>query len=200
MSYSEIDSKNDSIIDLEIEPNNSLNNQLNNQLNNWLNNWLNSRLNHQLKCQRQARRTSRRFANPGFTLVEMIVATVLLTVGVVGALGAIHSAAQSTIQADGSQTAAILAQKQITELQLQPDQLTGGDQQGDFGDDYPGYHWQQSLEATDYTNLFKVTVTITWGQTNDQRKRDFVTYLTTGQKLQQQNVSTTSSNTGSGGQ
>ncbi len=150
----------------------------------------------EIKRMKRSRYSSR---TAGFTLVEMIVATVLLTLGIVGALGAIHSAAQTTILADGAQTAALLAQKQIAQLQLQPDQLTGGDQSGDFGDDYPGYHWQQSVEATDYTTLFKVTLTVSWGQKNDPRKRDFITYLTTGQKLQQQNVNTTTSTTTSTG-
>ena len=128
----------------------------------------------------------------------MIVATVLLTVGVVATLGSIHSAAQSTLASDGAQTAAILAEKQISQLQVQPDQLTGGEQQGEFPE-FPGFQWQQNVEATDYSNLFKVTVTISWGQGNDVRKRDFVTYLTTGQNLQQQNVTTTTSSTGVGG-
>lgn len=120
-------------------------------------------------------------STPGFTLIEMIVATVLLAIGVVGTMGAIHTASQTTLLADGAQTAALLAQKQITQLELQPNQLTGGDQQGDFGDEYAGYKWQQNAEATDYPNLFKVTMTITWGGFNDTHKREFVTYLSNGQ-------------------
>ena len=120
-------------------------------------------------------------SRPGFTLIEMIVATVLLAIGVVGTMGAIHTAAQTTLLADGAQTAALLAQKQITQTELQPSQLSGGDQQGDFGDEYAGYKWQQNTEATDYPNLFKVTLTITWGGLNDAHKREFVTYLSNGQ-------------------
>ena len=129
------------------------------------------------RCTRRHLPASR----PGFTLIEMIVATVLLAIGVVGTMGAIHTAAQTTLLADGAQTAALLAQKQITQLELQPDQLSGGDQQGDFGDEYAGYKWQQNTEATDYSNLFKVTMTITWGGFNDTHKREFVAYLTNGQ-------------------
>lgn len=124
---------------------------------------------------------SRRRAQAGFTLVEMIVATVLLAVGVVATLGAIHAAATTTLAAEGAQTSALLAQKQITQLELQPDQISGGDQSGDFGDEYPGYTFQQSVEATDYQNLFKVTVTISWGGNNNPHKREYVTYLSNGQ-------------------
>ena len=143
-------------------------------------------------------RLSGRRANAGFTLVEMIVATVLLAVGVAATLGAIHAAAQTTMAADGAQTSALLAQKQITQLELQPDQISGGDQQGEFGDEYPGYKWQQSVEATDYSNLFKVTLTVSWGSNNDQHKRDYITYLSNGQQITNPNGVTPGSTTTTG--
>lgn len=147
--------------------------------------------------QRHLRRGRR--ARPGFTLVEMIVATVLLAVGVVATLSAIHGAAQTTLLADGAQTAAMLAQRQISQLELQPDQLSGGNQQGNFGDEYPGYSWQQAAEATDYPNLFQVTMTIRWGGANDTHQRDFVTYLSNGQAAPTPNsTGTTGSTTGTG--
>ena len=145
-------------------------------------------------------RFPRRRAQSGFTLVEMIVATVLLAVGVVATLGAIHAAAQTTQAADGAQMSALLAQKQLTQLELQPDQLTGGDQQGEFGDEYPGYKWQQSVEATDYANLFKVTLTVSWGSGNDQHKREFITYLNNGQQITNPNGVTPGSATTTGTQ
>lgn len=141
-------------------------------------------------CSRRSLRLRSRRTRPGFTLVEMIVATVLLATGVVAAMGAIHGAAQTTMLADGAQTAAMLAQRQITQLELQPDQLSGGAQQGSFGDEFPGYTWQQNAEATDYPNLFQVTMTIRWGGVNDTHQRDFVTYLSNGQAAQTQTGTT----------
>ena len=142
--------------------------------------------------------TTRPHSYQGFTLIEMIVATVLLTIGVVGAMGAIHAAAQTTIIADGAQTAAMLAQKQITQLELQPDQVTGGDQPGECGDEYPGYSYQQNIEATDYPNLFKVTMTISWGSKSDLHKRDFITYLPNGQTAQNMTTMTPTAPASSG--
>ncbi len=143
---------------------------------------------------------SRRRAQAGFTLVEMIVATVLLAIGVVATLGAIHAAATTTLAAEGAQTSALLAQKQITQLQLQPNQISGGDQSGDFGEEYPGYSFQQSVEATDYQNLFKVTVTISWGGNNNPHKREYVTYLSNGQLVTNPNGVTPGSTTTTGTQ
>jgi general secretion pathway protein I len=116
-------------------------------------------------------------AERGFTLIEMMVATILLAIGVVGALSAFSSATHATAVAEETHTAALLAQQQMTQIELQPDSLTGGDQQGDFGDSYPGFRWQQSIEPTEYQDLFKVTVTIQWGTPNSPHARAFTTYM-----------------------
>ena len=160
------------------------------------------------------RRTPRVCKNRhGFTLIEMIIAAILLIIGVAGALGAIGASTRTASYANQIQTAALLGQRQLAETASQPDSLSsGGDQEGTFDDPYSSYHWKQSIESTDFQNLFKVTVTVMWG-TNSQR--EITTYLrsdqaTITQKTQQnytsyQNNQATSAGTsggtgGSGGQ
>ncbi len=127
---------------------------------------------------------ARRFAAPrsrsarrAFTLVEMIVATLLLVIGVVAALTAFAGATAATGMAERLHTAALLGQQKLTEIELQPDSLASGDQSGDFSEQNPGYRWRQSVEPTDYPNLFKVTVTVQWGQANTPHERALTTYL-----------------------
>ena len=76
-----------------------------------------------------------RSTRPGFTLVEMIVATFLLAIGVSAAMLALSTSSQASYRSERVQTAALLAQKQMTEIEIQAAQnnLTGGDQTGDFG-------------------------------------------------------------------
>jgi len=94
----------------------------------------------------------------------MIIAAILLVIGVAGALGAIGASTRTASYASQIQTAALLAQRQLAETASQPDSLSsGGDQEGSFDEPYSSYHWKQSVESTDYTKLFKVTVTVTWG-------------------------------------
>lgn len=129
-----------------------------------------------MKTNRQARRR-----RTGFTLIEMIVAAILLVVGVSGALGAIAASTRTAAYADQIQTAALLAQRQIAETATKPDSLSGGDQEGSFEDPYSNYHWKQSAEATDYQNLFKVTVTVTWGSGSTPNQRTVTTFLRSDQ-------------------
>ncbi|HZP82265.1 MAG TPA: prepilin-type N-terminal cleavage/methylation domain-containing protein [Chthonomonadaceae bacterium] len=120
---------------------------------------------------------ARRRIRTAFTLVEMIVATLLLAIGVAGALAAFSTATRASAMAEQINTAALLAQQRLTEIELQSDTLSGGAQQGDFGADYPGYRWQQNVEPTDYENLFKVTLTVQWGPGNAPQERVFTTFL-----------------------
>jgi len=138
----------------------------------------------------------------GFTLIEMIVATMILALAVVAALAAFTSATRTTTYAQEIQTATILAQQQISQAETQPTSLSGGDQEGAFGENYPGYHWKQSVEATDYQNLFKVTVTVIWGLPQNPHSRSLTTYLRNDQNTQNppsQNGTGTSSPTPGGG-
>ncbi|HLK58697.1 MAG TPA: prepilin-type N-terminal cleavage/methylation domain-containing protein, partial [Chthonomonadaceae bacterium] len=94
-----------------------------------------------------------RRASRGFTLMEMIVATLILTIGVVGAMTALSMATRASGYAQEIQNATLLAQQQLNDTQVHSDTLSGGDTEGDFDDPYSGYHWKQSVETTDYQKL-----------------------------------------------
>ncbi len=113
----------------------------------------------------------------GFTLIEMIVAAILLVLGVTAAMTAIGASTRTSAHADQIQTASLLAQRQIAEAETQPDSLSGGDQEGQFDEPYAIYHWKQSVEATDFQNLFKVTVNISWGEPSRPYERSLTTFL-----------------------
>ena len=107
----------------------------------------------------------------------MIVAAVLLFVGVVATLVCISAATRSTSIANEYTAAAVLAQKRFSELQAQPDQITSGDQQGEFGEDNPGFRWQQTSEPTEIQGLLKVTLIVDWPSGNTRRTAQFATYM-----------------------
>jgi prepilin-type N-terminal cleavage/methylation domain-containing protein len=113
----------------------------------------------------------------GFTLVEMVVATLVLAIGVAGAMSVIATATRASGVSERIQVSALLAQQRFSEIELDASNLTGGDQQGDFGGLYPAYHWRQSVVATEYQNLFQVNLTIIWGTPGSTEERTFTTYL-----------------------
>lgn len=99
----------------------------------------------------------------GFTLIEVLVTVVLVSLAVVGVLGGIRS-----IQAAGARTrSADLLQRLVAEkagdLKLQADPGAGASA-GDFADrGHPDITWTLSAEATGTASLDKVTVTATQG-------------------------------------
>jgi general secretion pathway protein I len=112
----------------------------------------------------------------GFTLIEMIVASILLFLAVTAAVAGISAATKSAGEANEVTVATLLAQKHMAEIEVDTSQLSGGANSGDFSDEYAGYHWDQNVEATDFSNLVKVTLTIYWNSGARQRNAQFVTY------------------------
>ena len=115
----------------------------------------------------------------GFTLIEMVVAIVLLALGVVGALACISSATRSTSISSEYTTAALLAQQKLAEVEAQPEQIQGGEQSGDFGEEYPTFSWRQNTESSSIASLMRVTLSIEWKSGAIPRQAQFVTYLLT---------------------
>jgi len=116
----------------------------------------------------------------GFTLVEMVVATILLAVGGVAAMMAISASIRTVGDAESYSRAAMLAEMRLAELEAQPETVSSGEQQGDFGEEYPGYTWTQTVEPTDLSDVVRVTVTVKWPMGLRRGQASFTTMLRTG--------------------
>ena len=124
----------------------------------------------------------------GFTLVEMIVAGFILAVALVAATTAFSTVTRVNGKAEVMQTSALLAHQHFSELEQQADTLSGGDQQGDFGQSYLGYKWQRTVEATDYPSLFKVTLTVIWGGGGHPQQYEYTSFLRTDENMTDQQI------------
>src|SRR5579862_5851862 len=113
----------------------------------------------------------------GFTLIEMLVATILLAVGVTAVLAAIGNSSDSTYTSDRLQQATLLAQQQLEQTEMQAGSLTAGDTSGNFSPTYPDITWHQNVQTTQYPNLYLVTLQVMWGPLNRPSMRQFVTYI-----------------------
>jgi len=119
-------------------------------------------------------------ADRGFTLLEIMVSISIIALVLVSVYR-LHAQTLSMHQsARFYTTAPLLAQNKLTELEIKPlDEVT--DDAGNFGDEFPGYHWEitigdvesQELGKT-AENLKKIDITLSAG--NDEFTYNLRTY------------------------
>jgi general secretion pathway protein I len=107
--------------------------------------------------------------NRGFTLLEVMIAVAIIAIALTALLG---SQAQSISFANSAKfetTAALLAQRKMSEITIKDPSLLTSDS-GDFGNDYPGYTWEVavsdvSLEGVETLSdyLKQIDLTVAWG-------------------------------------
>ena len=112
----------------------------------------------------------------GFTLIEVLVATVVLTLGLIGALTAFSIASRASGASRNATLIPLLAEQKLSEVKSIPrDTLKAGITRGDFGTEYPGYTWELRIAAPDELHVVRVDLIIyamELGRTRD------VTYTT----------------------
>jgi general secretion pathway protein I len=95
----------------------------------------------------------------GFTLVEVMVAIVILAIALTGLTQGISLALASSKESELQATAALFASGQIELLRAQGD-LMDGEDQGDCSAALPLYRWKQTVAPTGIEGLHDVTVTV----------------------------------------
>ena len=83
----------------------------------------------------------------GFSLLEVMVAISIIAIAFTAALGLQSRAMSLAGEAKFHTTASMLAQKKIAEIESENiDNIIA--YSGDFGNDFPGYHWELSIKNT----------------------------------------------------
>ena len=100
----------------------------------------------------------------GFTLIEIMVAIVILAIALTGLTQGITTALSSSKESELQTTAALFAAGQIELLRAQTD-WTDDTEDGDCGTALPLYHWRQTVSSTDIEGLHEVDVVIENAQT-----------------------------------
>ncbi len=104
----------------------------------------------------------------GFTLVEVILASVILC-GAILALGAVGTRSLSATRLNRQyEVAAALANKQLTYIDYVgvQDFIETGQMEGVFEKFEPGYHWQVVTQYEGTDNLYEVNITVSWMERN----------------------------------
>jgi general secretion pathway protein I len=104
----------------------------------------------------------------GFTLVEVVVALIIVAVGLGAVLTALSSSANNTVALRERTVAQWLALNQLTTTRLATSVPSDGDTEGDV-DSYANgrWHWHQTVEDMDVPGVKRVTVQVRRAGTGD---------------------------------
>ena len=117
-----------------------------------------------------------RASQRGFTLLEVMVALVIIATAFVVLL---HSRNQSVLMADYAlhvTEATLLASQKLGEIQEEGFPEPGEDE-GDFGEESAGYAWKSVVSATPYEFVREVKVSVLWGIQAGGSSVDLVSYV-----------------------
>jgi prepilin-type N-terminal cleavage/methylation domain-containing protein len=97
----------------------------------------------------------------GFTLVEVLASLALVAAIIPAAMAGVSLAMGLGNTARQRTEAATLAHGRLAES-LAAEDWRDGDSSGDFGDDWPDYGWELTVEDWDEAGLSAVSVSVTW--------------------------------------
>lgn len=113
----------------------------------------------------------------GFTLIEVLIALVILSITFVWLLSAHGQAIDMAARARFLTTATLLAQERIAQVASHQTQVSSGERTGDFGDDYPGYSYVETVEATPLAGYLKYSLTVRWGAQERPFETRFISFI-----------------------
>ena len=119
--------------------------------------------------------------NKGFSLIEMIVASIILSLAVVSVC-AVSTKSMTAVRANRDyEVAWDLLDRQLTVIDYAgiEEFLNEGQMEGHFGDeDTEGSHyWSAKCEEGEYDYLYNVKLTVSWGPENAPRSISVTTVL-----------------------
>lgn len=101
----------------------------------------------------------REASNAGFSLVEVMVAILILGVTLAGLTHGITTALASSKESEQQTAAALFAAGKIETLRAESD-WDNGETDGDCGAGFEAYHWRQTISDADVDGLHDVDVVI----------------------------------------
>lgn len=120
-----------------------------------------------------------RLSSRGFTLIEVLVATIILALGLLGALTTFSMASRATAASSRDTVICALAQERLAEVRAlaRVGRLPTGTSNGDFGERYPGYSWRVVVSEPDELHVRRVELTIYQERPGRDYEARFVTEI-----------------------
>ena len=105
--------------------------------------------------------------NAGFSLIEVMVAILIMGIALVGLTHGITTALDSSKDSEQQTVAALFAAGKIETLRTEGG-LENGDTDGDCGAGLEAYHWKQTISDTGIDGLHDVDVVIQTARTKQE--------------------------------
>ncbi len=117
-------------------------------------------------------RAAGRSAQQGFTLIEVLVALMIVALGMGAVLSSLSSAADSTIRLREKTFASWVGFNQLTETRLKMSLPANGKTEDDVSFANARWHWQQRVEDTEVEGIKRITIQVRYADAKDSTVMD----------------------------
>ena len=129
-----------------------------------------------------------RFSNAGFSLIEVMVAILILGIALAALAHGVTTALASSKESELQTTAALFAAGKIEELRA-VGELQDGESDGDCGPGLESYHWKETISAAGTEGLYDVDVVIEDAHDGGQiYELKTMLFTVTGNTVENQNI------------
>jgi len=112
----------------------------------------------------------------GFTLIEIMVALVILGSSLVVLLGLRNRGIAISSEANHVVVATLLAKEKIAQFSIEKDKKSE-EQKGEFEDPYKDYVWAITLNETPFPEMKEISLRVIWNEQNRQEHVLITTYI-----------------------
>lgn len=114
----------------------------------------------------------------GFTLLEVMIALAIVGIVLVTLIGLETRTIQLAERQERVTQATLLAQEKMTEIETGAQSLIGVEgREGTFEEPYELYRWTLELESTPLPAIEMVTVTVAWGEKEQNESVDLASFI-----------------------
>jgi general secretion pathway protein I len=93
----------------------------------------------------------------GFTLLEVMIALAVISIALVALLGSQSQGLSLANESRFNTTASLLTQGKMAEFEAITDRQNLGSDSGDFGDEFPDYAWEVSVDDVTLEDVGKIS-------------------------------------------